>query len=273
VFTITGASSGATCAADEISSPPGYYIWKAGCNDGDPINGSCTLVNSRRADAPDFFTVYKDFSDNNGASVGITLSCSSGTIADNTLQASEGSPAVFSITGASTGTTCTATEPSVPSGYTRNQADCQNGDPINGSCTIINTKNTSSSGTFTVHKDFSDNNTASVGITLTCSSGTIADNTLQAREGVPAVFTITGASAGTTCTATEPSVPSGYTRNQTDCQNKAINGSCTIVNTKNPTSQPVDILRSNFENGSAGGWSTGTNVSVQAVVAVGQYAL
>jgi PKD repeat protein len=30
-------------------------------------------------------------------------------------------------------------ETSVPSGYTEDESDCQNGDPLNGSCTIVNT--------------------------------------------------------------------------------------------------------------------------------------
>jgi hypothetical protein len=86
--------------------------------------------------------VRKDFSDNNSASVSVTLTCTSGTVTNTPRLATEGAPAVFSISGAATGTTCKATEPTVPSGYTRNQTDCQNGDPLNGSCTIVNTKNT-----------------------------------------------------------------------------------------------------------------------------------
>ncbi len=85
------------------------------------------------------FTVYKDFSDNNVASVGVSLSCTSGTVTNNPQQASEASPAVFNISGAAADATCTAVENSVPSGYTKNQSDCQNGDAVNGSCTIVNT--------------------------------------------------------------------------------------------------------------------------------------
>ena len=48
----------------------------------------------------DMFTVYKDFSDNNAASVSISLSCSSGTVTNNPQLASEEMPAVFSIEGA-----------------------------------------------------------------------------------------------------------------------------------------------------------------------------
>ncbi len=52
--------------------------------------------------------------------------------------ASQASPAIFSIAGASSGTACTAVESPVPSGYTAQPTDCQNGDPLNGFCTIIN---------------------------------------------------------------------------------------------------------------------------------------
>jgi len=47
--------------------------------------------------------------------------------------------------GAAPGTTCTATENTVPAGYVKNETDCQNGDPLNGACTIINVRKTSTS--------------------------------------------------------------------------------------------------------------------------------
>ena len=56
---------------------------------------------------------------------------------------------------------------------------------------------------------------------------------LNAAEGAPAVFQVTGASAGATCTATE-TVPVGYTANQANCVGVALNGSCTIINTRIP---------------------------------------
>jgi hypothetical protein len=138
----------------------------------------------------------------------------------------------------------------------------------------VNSGGQTTNGTFTVHKDFSDNSTAAVTFTATCSSGTVTNSPRQATESSPAVFNVTGASAGTTCTAAEPSVPSGYTRNQSNCQSaKPLNGSCTIVNTLNTTPQEVDILYSTFEDGQFGGWSTGANVAVDSTLAIGQYAL
>jgi hypothetical protein len=247
VFNISGASAGATCTASESPVPTGYTANQAECQNGDPIGGSCTIVNTKNSGS---FTVNKDFSDNSTASVSVTLSCTSGTVTNNPRTATEAAPAVFNISGASAGATCTASESPVPTGYTANQADCQNGDPIGGSCTIVNTKN---SGSFTVNKDFSDNSTASLSVTLTCTSGTVTNNPRTATEAAPAVFTISGASPGATCTASESPVPTGYTANQADCQNgDPIGGSCTIVNTS--TTPPDDVITyDGFEDGDAKG--------------------
>ena len=136
----------------------------------------------------DAFTVYKDFSDNSSANVSISLSCSSGSVTNNPQWASEVSPAVFNISGAGAGATCTAVENSVPAGYTANQADCQNGDPLNGSCTIVNNVIPTSSNSFTVYKDFSDNNSGSVNVSLSCTSGTVTNNPRLAREGASIVL-------------------------------------------------------------------------------------
>jgi hypothetical protein len=144
------------------------------------------------------------------------------------LNASETTPAVFTVGAASPGATCTATE-TVPSGYTANQAGCV-GVALNGSCTITNTLIPPGAATITVNKDFSDNSAATVPVALTCTSGTVSATPLSAAEGAPAVFTVTGASAGATCTATE-TVPAGYTADQTGCMGVALNGSCTITNT------------------------------------------
>ena len=220
------------------------------------------------------FIVRKDFSDDNASSVSLSLACSSGTVTNSPRNASEAFPAIFYIQGQSSGATCSASENGVPSGYTANEAGCQDGDPVNGACTIVNTAGQTTNGTFTVNKDFSDNSTAAVTFTATCSSGTVTNSPRQATESSPAVFNVTGASAGTTCTAAEPSVPSGYTRNQSNCQSaKPLNGSCTIINTLNTTPQEVDILYSTFEDGQFGGWSTGANVAVDSTLAMGQYAL
>jgi hypothetical protein len=98
-------------------------------------------------------------------------------------------------------------------------------------CIFANTLNV---GNFTVSKDFSDNNTDPVLMTLTCSSGTIAVNPLPAVDGGPdAVFTINGFLPGATCTATEAATP-GYDQDDSACQAGGLladGGSCTMVNT------------------------------------------
>ena len=186
--------------------------------------------------APASITVSKDFIPNNVATVPVALACTSGTVTTTPLNASEGAPAVFQVTGASVGTTCTATE-TVPVGYTANQANCV-GVALNGSCTIINTL--TGVVTITVNKDFIPNSAATVPVALTCTSGTVTTTPLNASEGAPAVFQVTGASVGTTCTATE-TVPVGYTANQANCVGVALNGSCTIINTLalSPTAIPT----------------------------------
>ncbi len=85
----------------------------------------------------------------------------------------------------------------------------------------------------TVNKDFSPNSVATVPVSLTCTTGTVTTTPLNASESTPAVFTVTGASPGATCTATE-TVPAGYTANQTNCVNVALGGTCTITNTLIP---------------------------------------
>ena len=122
-------------------TPQGYMVvFGANLASGESVIVRATIP-SGPPSTVDQFTVYKDFSDNNGASVSVSLSCSSGTVTNNPQQASESSPAVFSIAGANAGATCTAVENSVPAGYTADESDCQNGDSLNGSCTIYNTNN------------------------------------------------------------------------------------------------------------------------------------
>ena len=106
--------------------------------------GGSAVVRATIGDAPgggtDSFTVYKNFSDNNSASVSISLSCSSGTVTNSPQWASETTPAVFDIEGAASRATCTATENSVPSGYTANESECRNVPLLaEGGCEIFNT--------------------------------------------------------------------------------------------------------------------------------------
>jgi len=181
--------------------------------------------------APASITVNKDFSPNSGAVVPVALTCTSGTVSATPLNAAEGAPAVFTVTGASAGATCMATE-TVPSGYTADQTGCV-AVALNGSCTIVNTAIPPGAATITVNKDFSPNSAAIVPVALTCTSGTVTTSPLNAAEGAPAVFTVTGAGPGATCMATE-TVPPGYAADQTGCASVAPNGACTITNTVIP---------------------------------------
>ncbi len=175
-------------------------------------------------------TVNKDFIPNSPATVSVALTCTSGTVTTSPLNASEATPAVFDVVGASVGATCTATE-TVPSGYTADQAGCV-GVALDGSCTITNTLD---NNTIVVNKDFIPNSTASVPVSLTCTSGTVTTTPLNASEAAPAVFTVTGSTLGSTCTATE-TVPAGYTADQAGCVSVALGGNCTITNRLNNAS-------------------------------------
>lgn len=180
--------------------------------------------------APTQIVVNKTFSDGNPASVPVSLSCNPvTTVSSNPLNASATSPAVFSLSNPTAGTTCTATE-TVPAGYTADQSNCVDV-PIGGSCTIVNTRNLNpGDATITVNKDFSPNSNAFVSVSLACTNGAAPLlSTLNAAEGAPAVFVLNNPAAGTTCTATE-SVPAGYAANQSGCVGVALNGSCTISN-------------------------------------------
>jgi hypothetical protein len=84
-----------------------------------------------------------------------------------------------------------------------------------------------------VNKDFQPNNPANVTVSLSCTTGAVANDDTTASESDPANFTVTGFSTGTTCTATE-TPPGGYLADQSNCQNVPITpggtASCTIIN-------------------------------------------
>jgi hypothetical protein len=102
----------------------------------------------------------------------------------------------------------------------------------------------------------------------------VTNNPQWASEASPAEFDISGAVAGATCTATETSVASGYTKNESDCQNRdLVNGSCTIVNTLGVPGPEEMIDESGFEDGNASGWSLNGSVTIDGILAIGQYSL
>jgi Domain of unknown function (DUF5979) len=233
-FTITRFTEGATCSATESQAQSGYSTKDLDCRNRSIARGSaisCTIFTTRGHVASAVFKVAKDFSDNNLGSVNIDLTCTSGNVAKTAPLASERSPAAFTITAFSPGTTCTASEGSLPSGYLADASDCQRKAIADGgsvSCTIINTTST----TLTVRKDFTDNNPARVFVRLECTSGTIEEASLPASIDAPAVFSIKGFDAGATCTATEAKVPPGYSKDESKCLNVPLvaQKECTIVN-------------------------------------------
>lgn len=234
-FKISGFGKTAICTAKETPGPAGYVQNSGQCRRVAIARGrsaSCTIVNTRSSVASAVLTVAKDFSDDNSATVSISVSCTSGSVTKTPLDVAEGSPATFTITGFSKGATCTATESEAPSGYTATESNCQRVAMAPGgsfSCTIVDTFN---STTLTVNKDFTDGNTSGVNVIVECSSGTIDDPSQGASPSRPAVFTITGFETGATCTATENKFPAGYDRDQSDCLNVPVESrrTCTLVN-------------------------------------------
>jgi hypothetical protein len=139
--------------------------------------------------------------------------------------------------------------------------------------TVMGTSVDSNDG-FTVYKDFSDDNTSSVSVSLSCSSGTVTNNPQPASESTPAIFYIEDAETGATCTAIEASIPAGYTADESDCQDgDPVNGFCTIIN--NLDAPPPDgiIVDSGFEDGTVGDWIISGNVAIDGILAIGNYSL
>ena len=176
-------------------------------------------------------TVDKDFSDNNAGTVTVSLTCDSGTVTNTDPTATETDDAEFKVDGFTPGDTCDASEGSAPSGYTKNESDCQ--DLVLGtdtSCKIVNTLNEAN---ITVSKQYSDSNTNAVSVTLTCEGGTVGgSNPRNVAPGSPQTFHVTGFDTGDTCDASESPVPAGYAQDNTDCQDVVLGTktACTINN-------------------------------------------
>ena len=243
--TVTGFASASTCTASE--AVPAGYVATSNCTSVAISNGgaaSCTITNTQTSTT---FTVNKVYSPAGpAASVPVSVTCSSGTPSPASGNASPATAFSTTVTGfAVSGSTCTATE-TVPSGYVAT-SNCTGVAISNGgaaSCTITNTLNGAS---LTVHKNFSDNSSASVTVSVTCTNGgTPAPASSSVSQASPGSFSITGFTSGATCTATE-TVPAGYTASS-NCTNVAIsNGgaaSCTITNTATSTTFTVNKVYS-----------------------------
>ena len=151
-----------------------------------------------------------------------------------------GPPVTFTVLGFEGDPVCTATELDVPAGYT--ESFCQVFLSV-GECTIVNDLN---SGSFTVSKEYSDENTTAVSITVTCD-GAIVNGPFDVSgsgtagvAGPPVTFTVLGFEGDPVCTATESDVPAGYTSDESFCAQVLLSvRRCTITNTLLPTPTPT----------------------------------
>jgi alpha-tubulin suppressor-like RCC1 family protein len=205
-----------------------------------------------------------------GVIAGITLSCTgAGAITPSPTQSLTGNGStIFTVTGFSLGSSCSATESTVPSGYVQTSNDCTainlplsaGGSP---SCTITNTLNTAA---FTVTKVYSDGNTtAVVSIGLSCANGTVTNSPQNLTGGGTLTFHVSGDAPPDSCTASESGVPAGYT-SDSPCSGTitgapAGGGSCSITNTLNTAISTVTKV---FSDG-----NTITAVSVNLTCANG----
>ncbi len=234
-FTVSAFSGNPTCTATESPVPTGYE--SSGTCSASLLSpaGSCTITNTLRTAQ---VVVSKDFIPDDAADVTVSLSCTSGSVANDDPTASEADPANFTVTGFNTGATCTATE-SVPVGYAASgsPAGTCSAAISTGSCTITNT----TSATFTVSKDFVPNNPALVTVSLFCVSGSVSPASASASEAAPAVFTVTGFAGNPTCTATESPIPAGYNSTGT-CSAALLATGCTVVNNQILTNPPTPCV-------------------------------
>ncbi|GAG22013.1 unnamed protein product, partial [marine sediment metagenome] len=220
VFTVTGHTGDPMCTATESPIPTGYN--STGTCAALLGDGECTIFNTLREAE---FLVRKDFSDDNPDAVSVSLVCATGDVSPAGASASEGFPAVFTVTGHTGDPMCTATESPIPTGY-NSTGTCAAllGD---GECTIFNTLREAE---FLVRKDFSDDNPDAVSVSLVCATGDVSPAGASASEGFPAVFTVTGHTGDPMCTATESPIPTGYNSTGT-CAALLGDGECTIFNT------------------------------------------
>jgi len=158
---------------------------------------------------PDTIIVNKNFFPDSAETVQVSLSCTSGVVTSSPLDASEAAPAVFTVTEAEPGTTCTATE-TVPDGYTANETGCIDV-PLGSSCEITNIQDgLEDRATFRVIKDFTDDNPMDVEVTIDCNTGLILDQNKDISEDSDVEFVVTSFDQGElNCTVSEQPV-TGY---------------------------------------------------------------
>ena len=162
-------------------------------------------------------TVDKDFTDDNTTDyVTVSLNCGDASVTTVDATATESDDAEFRVEDFDSEDVCSASEGDAPSGYTKDETDCEILDPeTDTTCTIVNDLN---EATIEVSKEYSDGESDPVEVVLTCTGGTIDDDSQPASPGTPAVFTVTKFDPGDDCSASEDPVPAGYAQDDAACQ-------------------------------------------------------
>jgi len=132
-FLIYGIPDAGTICSVTHTPPTGYATTADTCsgqntaaNDEDSTTaGSCAITVTTSTT----ITVQKNYEPDNidNPAVTITLSCSGATIDDDEKTASEGSPAVFTVSNFATGATCSASESGAPAGWSEVANGCTTG--------------------------------------------------------------------------------------------------------------------------------------------------
>ncbi len=159
-------------------------------------------VRSATRSTSNMITVNKDFRPNSIATVPVALTCTSGAPVELTpLNASESAPAVFTVTGADPGAKCTATE-TVPAGYTANQTNCVDVAAGRQLHDHQHAQQRHDHGQQGFQPQQYRHSAGGFDLYLWYAIGD-CHAAERVRVGSPAVFTVTGADRGATCTATE----------------------------------------------------------------------
>jgi hypothetical protein len=247
-FNLSALPAGATCTVSESGAPAGYAedLAASTCDNAQSVSAAgaatCNIVN---APSVVTFNVNKTFVPDNPSGVTrVSLACpgtgtiSGGNVDNHTsdITGSNSASPPFTVTAFSAGDKCSVSEISTAAGYVlTGSTNCTNVTVLTNTtsnCFLTN----STQATFVVHKDFSNNSTASVSVTLSCSpnGGTPAPASGAVSHAAPRTFTVTGFTPDPTCTATESPIPAGYTASGSPagtCAALLSAGACTITNT------------------------------------------
>jgi len=212
IYTVTGYTPDPTCTATESPIPAGYS--SSGTCAALLSAGTCTIVNNARATV----TLTKTYSNSSTSAVaGFTLSCSSGAITPSATQSRTGGGTVtWTVSGFSSGASCSVSESTVPSGYVQASNSCTSGNlgltaGATKTCTIANGVGGRSPGFWgsqNGHAILDANNDGKLDTAVTIGGGgrsftvtTIAQsdkilNNSACQSGNPIIFVCTGSKTG-----------------------------------------------------------------------------